>query len=701
LPVGSSPPNTSPNQRPLSEYSVSARFSRPFHMAVIQTLLGSSSEDTYLLRAKATFGNNTTIVDPDTGDKYMTQQDFVNAIAPEREDYHKIPRSKFAILFNVADCKKAGRIGLNEWISFQNLLAKPEAEYEIAFRLFDTDGNGSISWSEFQEGYAQRTTSDSIPFNWNCPWASLYLGGSKTRHDMSYNEFSQLLRGLQGERVRQAFAYFDKNGTGYITPDQFARIIHDTSAHKLSDALLANLHTISNVTKSQKISYADVRAFLNLLREMDSIGTIVENASRKTPNGKITKSDFLNEASRSMRFSMITPMETALLFHFASLDNPSGRLSVSDFEKVVDASWREPLTSISKPRVKSKSDSASFLHDVAQSLYHFTLGAFAGAFGATIVYPIDLIKTRMQNQRSKVVGELLYKNSIDCAKKVITNEGVKGLYSGLLPQLVGVAPEKAIKLTVNDLIRNKAKGKDGRIALPFEILAGATAGGCQVIFTNPLEIVKIRLQIQGEVAKQVEGVPKRSALWHVKNLGLLGLYKGASACLLRDIPFSAIYFPTYAHVKKDWYGEGPTQRLGIIQLLISGAVAGAPAAALTTPADVIKTRLQAELRKGQTNYRNIPHAFTTILKEEGIRALFKGAGARVLRSSPQFGATLACYEVLQSLIKFPGSETKPLVVSAMKKESDLGYLRSRNALKLILDMDSNFGRVPTGPVGKE
>ena len=55
------------------------------------------------------------------------------------------------------------------------------------------------------------------------------------------------------------------------------------------------------------------------------------------------------------------------------------------------------------------------------------------------------------------------------------------------------------------------------------------------VFTNPLEIVKIRLQVQGEIAKHVEGAaPKRSAVWIVRNLGLMGLYKGASACLLRD-----------------------------------------------------------------------------------------------------------------------------------------------------------------------
>lgn len=72
------------------------------------------------------------------------------------------------------------------------------------------------------------------------------------------------------------------------------------------------------------------------------------------------------------------------------------------------------------------------------------------AIGATTVYPIDLVKTRLQNQRSgSYVGELMYKNSFDCFKKVIRHEGFFGLYRGLAPQLVGVAPEKAIKLTVS------------------------------------------------------------------------------------------------------------------------------------------------------------------------------------------------------------------------------------------------------------
>lgn len=89
------------------------------------------------------------------------------------------------------------------------------------------------------------------------------------------------------------------------------------------------------------------------------------------------------------------------------------------------------------------------LIQILESAYRFTLGSIAGCVGATVVYPIDLVKTRMQNQRTgAMVGELMYKNSFDCFKKVIRHEGVLGLYRGLAPQLVGVAPEKAIKLTV-------------------------------------------------------------------------------------------------------------------------------------------------------------------------------------------------------------------------------------------------------------
>lgn len=296
-----------------------------------------------------------------------------------------------------------------------------------------------------------------------------------------------MLRGLQGERIRQAFQIFDKDRDGYIEAEDFARIISETAKHKLSDHLLENLTSLCNISTGSRISYANVRAFQNLIMQMDLVELIIRQALKKSTDGKITRTDFLNEAAKVTRFSLFTPMEADILFHFASLDEPSGRLSLWDFAKVLDSSWRYRGTSDEGQMSKAKSATQAFFQSALESAYNFLLGSGAGAFGAFMVYPIDLVKTRMQNQRGADPGQRLYKNSVDCFRKVIANEGFRGLYSGVFPQLVGVAPEKAIKLTVNDLVRSFfTDQKTGQIYWGHEVLAGGSAGACQVVsITNP------------------------------------------------------------------------------------------------------------------------------------------------------------------------------------------------------------------------
>ncbi|KAF8945053.1 mitochondrial aspartate-glutamate transporter agc1 [Haplosporangium gracile] len=626
------------------------------------------------------------------GEKFMTKDDFVNAIAPG-EDYTKLQKAQYGILFSVADQSKSDVLSMSDFTVFENLLTRPDADYEIAFRLFDTAGSGKITREQFKQILSANIGTDAIPFDFECEWLKLYTGGKTAAHEMPYKEFTQLLKGLQAERLRQAFKYYDTQTSGYITPDEFKKIMIDIAGHKLSDHVLENLPTLSNVYAGNKISFANVMAFYNVIREMDMVERVVRSAVTTSKDGTITKADFLHTAAKETRFSLFTPMEADIIFHFAGLENASGKLTLRDFFRLLESKWEHaaPVTATQQPEIKHGA-----VHDFLKGSYGFLLGSISGAVGATVVYPIDLVKTRMQNQRSKVVGELLYKNSIDCFKKVVKNEGALGLYRGLGPQLVGVAPEKAIKLTMNDLVRRNLTDKNGNISFTAELIAGGVAGGSQVVFTNPLEIVKIRLQVAGEAAKSLDA-PRPGAIAIVRNLGIIGLYKGASACLLRDIPFSAIYFPVYAHLKKDVFKEGPDHRLAISELLIAGAAAGMPAAYFTTPADVIKTRLQVEAKKGQSSYNGIRDAARKIYAEEGFRAFFKGGPARILRSSPQFGTTLMVYEVLQRAFPFDGatgSANKALAQVGAPAE-DLSYLQSKNALKILLDVHYKFGIVPS------
>jgi solute carrier family 25 aspartate/glutamate transporter 12/13 len=270
---------------------------------------------------------------------------------------------------------------------------------------------------------------------------------------------------------------------------------------------------------------------------------------------------------------------------------------------------------------------STLLAKVAQ---HLGGGGVAGAIGATAVYPLDTIKTRMQAQ-SMEGKEPQYKDEIDCFKQLVAKEGPASLYSGLVPQLLGIAPEKAMKLTVNEaLLSSLETMMPGARVWALEFIAGGGGGASQVVFTNPMEIVKVRLQTQKD------GAPKKELWTIVKELGVKGLYDGAGVTLARDVPSSAIFFAIYTLLR----GLYPDQSF------LAGAIAAIPATILVTPMDIIKTRLQKEPAEGEQQFTDWWECLQDIVKNEGPQALFKGSLLRVLRTSPQFGITLMVYGIL-------------------------------------------------------
>jgi hypothetical protein len=132
------------------------------------------------------------------------------------------------------------------------------------------------------------------------------------------------------------------------------------------------------------------------------------------------------------------------------------------------------------------------------------------------------------------------------------------------------------------------------IPLQYGMLSGATAGICQVVATNPMEIVKIQLQLAGLRNES------KSAMDVVRELGPRGLYRGTAATLGRDVPFSVIFFSLSA-VLKNWMTPPNTQS-SLTTVFASGILSGAIGAAAVTPMDVVKTRLQVTRRKGDILY---------------------------------------------------------------------------------------------------
>ncbi|XP_048354941.1 mitochondrial glutamate carrier 1-like isoform X2 [Sphaerodactylus townsendi] len=300
-------------------------------------------------------------------------------------------------------------------------------------------------------------------------------------------------------------------------------------------------------------------------------------------------------------------------------------------------------------------------------------GGAAGIIGVTCIFPIDLIKTRLQNQRT---GQQIYKSMLDCLIKTLRSEGYFGMYRGAAVNLTLVTPEKAIKLAANDYFRHLL-AKDGTLSLAKEMMAGCGAGTCQVIITTPMEMLKIQLQDAGRLASQpcvsrvhcstpackLVGVspvltraynvgpavlPRRisatqiaAELLHAQ--GIKGLYKGLGATLLRDVPFSIIYFPLFAHLNRAKQ-DSLEERAPFIRSFLAGCMAGSVAAVSVNPCDVIKTRLQS-MGKGRNeeNYTGIRDCARKIWMNEGPLAFLKGAGCRALVIAPLFGIAQGIY----------------------------------------------------------
>uniref|UniRef100_A0A8C7Y154 Mitochondrial glutamate carrier 1 n=1 Tax=Oryzias sinensis TaxID=183150 RepID=A0A8C7Y154_9TELE len=273
-------------------------------------------------------------------------------------------------------------------------------------------------------------------------------------------------------------------------------------------------------------------------------------------------------------------------------------------------------------------------------------GGIAGLIGVTCVFPIDLAKTRLQNQQN---GSRLYTSMSDCLIKTIRSEGYFGMYRGAAVNLTLVTPEKAIKLAHH---RNFEKIVENKM------LAGCGAGTCQVIVTTPMEMLKIQLQDAGRIAAQRKLMPETVAAGTVetksptamqltrqllREKGIAGLYKGLGATLLRDVPFSIIYFPLFANLnnlgKKDVDGPAP-----FYVSFISGCLAGSTAAVAVNPVDVIKTRLQSLNRAStEDTYSGVTDCIRKIMRNEGPSAFLKGAYCRALVIAPLFGIAQVIY----------------------------------------------------------
>lgn len=331
-------------------------------------------------------------------------------------------------------------------------------------------------------------------------------------------------------------------------------------------------------------------------------------------------------------------------------------------------------------------------------------GAMAGVASGIVTCPLDVIKTKLQAQGSfsrpgdkAPVPAAIYRGLIGTSRTIVRQDGMKGMYRGLGPMLLGYLPTWAVYMAVYDssreyFIRHHYGATDEDKWLP-RIYASLTAGACSTLATNPIWVIKTRLQSQ--ISRSATDGARTP--WHYNNTfdaarkmyraeGLAAFYSGLAPALL-GLTHVAIQFPLYEYFKQRFtgvqMGEVPSDEskhwTNIAGILSATVISKVCATSATYPHEVLRTRLQTQQRNVQPEsangvsashhsqglnrskvvgttdgmhyqprYKGVINSCRIILREEGWRAFYNGMGTNMIRAVPAAMTTMLTFESIKA-----------------------------------------------------
>ncbi|KAG3294365.1 mitoferrin-1 isoform X1 [Marmota monax] len=288
---------------------------------------------------------------------------------------------------------------------------------------------------------------------------------------------------------------------------------------------------------------------------------------------------------------------------------------------------------------------------------HMTAGAMAGILEHTVMYPVDSVKTRMQSLYPDPKAQ--YTSIYGALKKIMQTEGFWRPLRGLNVMMTGAGPAHAMyfacyenmKRTLNDVFNHQGNSH----------LANGIAGSMATLLhdavMNPAEVVKQRLQMYN--SQHQSALSCIRTVWRTEGLG--AFYRSYTTQLTMNIPFQSIHFITYEFLQEQ---VNPRRDYNPQSHIISGGLAGALAAAATTPLDVCKTLLNTQenmalsLANVSGRLSGMVNAFRTVYQLNGLAGYFKGIQARVIYQIPSTAISWSVYEFFKYFLTKRQLETR-------------------------------------------
>jgi hypothetical protein len=280
------------------------------------------------------------------------------------------------------------------------------------------------------------------------------------------------------------------------------------------------------------------------------------------------------------------------------------------------------------------------LNAVTESLKDILASVVGSAACVYTGQPFDTVKVRMQVQP----GE--FRNSLECFRKTMVGEGIPTLWRGSVPALIGALSENAVAFFINGNLKRvmqytRSDQDQPSAAEPF--VAGGITGFCTAFALCPSDVLKCRSQLS-----RAKGLAlPLSAIFAqtIKTEGLMGLYRGIGAQVMRDIPFYSSFFGTYELSCR--YLRATTTWNDTAVYFVSGGFAGQVGWLMSIAPDTIKSTIQtAEVPLG------IVATTRQVVAARGVAGLFNGVDVAIVRAFPANAALFVGYEMSRKLMSF-------------------------------------------------
>lgn len=269
----------------------------------------------------------------------------------------------------------------------------------------------------------------------------------------------------------------------------------------------------------------------------------------------------------------------------------------------------------------------------------------AGMLARFPLHPLDTCKAKIQTQTTA-------EGFLSVFAKTFRTEGVRGLFRGLSISMIGAIPAGCIYFTSYELSK-KVFGHENAPATHFA--SGFVAESHSCVFWVPIDVIKERLQVQSTFAQRGYNYkgPLDAIFSIARDEGLFrGIYRGYGATLMSFGPFSAFYLMFYEQAKLFWKFQlqvSEDKEMPLWAFAVGAGFSGAVASFITNGLDMAKLRIQVQRASAVKvfPYRNVFHGVYCIARDEGLKGLFKGAGARMCFHAPATALTITLYEKLK------------------------------------------------------